>query len=74
MKGTKEELTALQEKIVQLQQSTSHHPLTCENDSKGHPNLIPEFTGSGSQLELRLFCKQCDWEQDIPPFLKSLCL
>ena len=70
MKGSHSKLNKVKNSISKWQNG-KFHPLTCGNDSQKHSILKSKLEKSDNEYELTLFCKDCDWKQDIPKFFTN---
>lgn len=68
LKGTYKELNEIKKKIETWQNNDFVHPLTCGNNSL-HADLVAHIEQNGEEVELFLVCEECDWKQDVPPFV-----
>jgi hypothetical protein len=72
MRGTYSELNKVRIYVNEWQNSIFFHPLTCGNDSN-HEILYPKIdliSKTEDLFELTLYCKECNWKQDVPPYFK----
>ncbi|MCA1027041.1 hypothetical protein LCM23_13145 [Cytobacillus kochii] len=70
MKGSYSDLNRIRLYVNEWQNSIYHHPLTCGNDSRNHKSLVTQLEKRADQFELFLVCEDCNWKQDIPPYLR----
>jgi hypothetical protein len=70
MKGSYAKLNKVNNSITK-KQNGGFHPLTCGNDSQKHSLLESKLEKNGNEYELTLFCKDCNWKQDVPKFFTN---